>query len=183
MEQVGELRDQLQQVLIKLQVSEERQKVCEDQIAKFNSDLNQFNTDKKLVIHDDIITAITSGEQIQLDSYKSIPEFSGIKSQYRSWRNQVVRRMEMINNFTSHPKYEAALGIIRAKIIGAASDVLINNKTAYNIGAIIERLDSSYSDQRPLYVVEAEMTSIKQMGKSLQEYIGCDKSSIEYGNY
>lgn len=35
---------------------------------------------------------------------------------------------------------------------------------------MIDRLDFSYSDQRPLYVVEAEMTSIKQSGKTLQEY-------------
>lgn len=78
--------------------------------------------------------------------------------------------MKMILEFKSHPKYEAALGIIRAKITGAASDVLINNKMAYNIDAIIERLDLSYADQRPLYVVEAEMTSIKQLGRTLQEY-------------
>lgn len=70
--------------------------------------------------------------------------------------------------FKTHPKYEAALGIIRAKITNAASDILISNNTAYNIEAIIDRLDFSY--QRTLYVVEAKMTSIKQSNKSLQEY-------------
>lgn len=47
---------------------------------------------------------------------------------------------------------------------------MINNNTAYNIDAIIDRLDFSYADQRPLYVVEAELTSIKQVNKNLQEY-------------
>lgn len=116
------------------------------------------------------MTALDTGDQIQLDSYKSIPEFSGDKNQYRSWREQVVRRMTMISRFKTHPKYEAALGIIRAKITKVASDILINNNTAYNIDAIIDRLDFSYADQRPLYVVETEMTAIKQSSKSLQEY-------------
>lgn len=78
--------------------------------------------------------------------------------------------MEQIGAFKTHPKYAAALSIIRAKITGAASDILINNNTAHNIDAIIDRLDFSYADQRPLYVIEAEMTIIKQNGKSLQEF-------------
>lgn len=90
--------------------------------------------------------------------------------EYRSWRNQVYRRMNQIIKFQTHPKYEAALGIIRSKIVGPASDVITNNKTAYNIYAILERLDTAFTDQRPLYIVEAELISIKQMGKSLQEY-------------
>lgn len=76
----------------------------------------------------------------------------------------------MIHAFKKHPKYEAALGIVRAKITGAASNVLTNNKTPYNIIAIIKTLDSSYADKRPLYVVEAEMTSIKQLNKDLQQF-------------
>lgn len=78
--------------------------------------------------------------------------------------------MELIKLFQTHPKYEAALAIIRAKITNTASDILINNSTPYNIDAIIDRLDFSYADQRPLYVVEAEMTSIRQGSKTLQEY-------------
>lgn len=170
MEALNELREQLQLVVNQLQASEERQRVYESQIATLNNNLNQFRSVQTEAQYEDIKTQITSPDQIQLESYKSIPEFSGNKGQYRSWRNQVVRRMKMIENCKTHPKYEAALGIIRAKITGFASDVLTNNKTAYNIDAIIERLDSSYADQRPLYVVEAEMTSIRQSGKTLQEY-------------
>lgn len=121
-------------------------------------------------IDEDIETEITSGDQIQLESYKSIPEFSGLRGTYRPWRNQVARRMKIIDAFKTHPKYEAALAIIRAKITGDASNVLTNNKTAYNIIAILTTLDSAYADQRPLYAVEAEMTSIKQWNKTLQTY-------------
>lgn len=170
MAELAELRAELQQVLIKLREGEERQKACENRILGLNENLNQFQTAQTVVEYKDIETTITSGDHIQLESYKSIPEFSGDKVQYRSWREQVMRRMKMIAGFKTHPKYEAALGIIRAKVTKVASDILINNKTAYDIDAIIDRLDFSYADQRPLYVVEAEMTSIKQLNKSLQEY-------------
>lgn len=132
--------------------------------------MNKFNIPQCTKAYTNITTTITDGDSIQLDSYKSLPEFSGNKNEYRSWREQVVQRMTMISNFKTHPRYEAALGIIRAKITKSASDILINNNTAYNIDAIIERLDFSFADQRPLYVVEAEMTTIKQSNKSLQEY-------------
>lgn len=78
--------------------------------------------------------------------------------------------MSQIKALKEHPKYAAALSIIRAKISGAASDILINNNTAHNNDGIIDRLDFSYSDQRPLYVIEAEMTMMKQHNKSLQEF-------------
>jgi hypothetical protein len=167
-----EIKVQLQQILIKLQVSEERQKLCEEQIASITSAPNVLETDneERAEEDDDIIPEITNGDQIQLESYKSIPTFSGVEGTYRPWRNQVVRRMKMIHEFKKHPKYEAALAIIRTKITGEASNVLINNKTAYNIIAIIKTLDKSFADQRPLYVVEAHMTSIKQLDKTLKEF-------------
>lgn len=168
-----EVQAQLHQLAIKLQVSEDRQRANEGKIASLSNSLNEFQVNTIPTEYHDIITTITNGDTtiiIQLDSYRSIPEFSGDKNQYRSWREQVTRRMRLIENLKTHPKYEAALGIIRAKISGIASDILINNNTAYNIDAIIDRLDFSYSDQRPLYVVESELTSLKQMNKSLQEF-------------
>lgn len=160
----------LEQMKIQLNISTERQKTSEATIKKLNENLNQFQYESTYTEYKDIETTISSGDSIQLESYRSIPEFNGDKTMYRSWREQVTRRMNMIKAFQDHPKYEAALGIIRSKITKAASDILINNQTAYNIDAIIDRLDFSYADQRPLYVVEADMTSIRQSGKGLQEY-------------
>lgn len=159
MEQMNELREQIQQLL-------DRQAIYDEQMEE----MIDGNHGRRIEEYEDITTVLTSGDQIQLESYRSIPEFSGNKNQYRSWRNQVTRRMKMIEDFKNHPKYEAALGIIRAKITGAASDVITNNKTAYNIDAFIARLDSTYADQRPLYIIEAEMASIRQSNKTLQEY-------------
>lgn len=141
--------------------------VTNNEVKSTNS---KIINNSKMTTHEDIVPRIANGDQIQLESYRSIPEFSGNKNEYRSWRNQAVRRMNMIKEFKTHPKYEAALGIIRAKITGPASNVLTNYKTAYNFTAIIERLDTAYEDQRPLYIIEAELTSIKQMNKTLREY-------------
>lgn len=63
MEQIEELRDQLQQALIKLQVSEEL-------IAKLSE--NKFQNENMAEEDEDIETDITSGDQIQLESYKSV---------------------------------------------------------------------------------------------------------------
>lgn len=160
-----QLNEQLREALLQL---EARQRACEEQIASFNTgNAAPAQAEEE---DEDIIPEIATGDQIQIESYRSIPEFSGNKGQYRGWSNQVTRRMKIIDNFKKHPKYEAALAIIRAKITGAASDVLTNNKTAYNIVAIIKRLDLSFADQRPFYILEAEMMSIKQQDKSLQEF-------------
>lgn len=118
----------------------------------------------------DINPKLTSGDQIQLESYKAIPEYSGKQHEYRSWRNQVARRMKIIDDFKDHPKYEAALAIVRAKVTGSAADVLTNNKTPYNIICILRTLDSAYVDRRPLYAIEAEMVAIRQNDKTLQQY-------------
>lgn len=118
----------------------------------------------------DVVPVYATGADIQLDAFKVIHEFNGDRKVYRSWRTQVSKMMKQIVNFKTHPKYAAALSIIRAKITGAASDILINNNTAHDIDAIIDRLDFSYADQRPLYVIEAEMTTIRQHSKTLQEF-------------
>lgn len=126
----------------------------------------------------DIVPNYATGNDIQLDAFKVIHEFSGDKKIYRSWRTQVSKMMKQIEAHKEHPKYAAALSIIRAKIRGPASDILINNNTADNIDAIIDRLDFSYSDQRPLYLIEAEMTSIEQKEKSLQEFYDAINQSL-----
>lgn len=166
MEELKALREQIEDLRFMVHAGAERQQEYEQQTA--NLSLNGSINGKKE--WPDIETEITNADQIQLESFRCLPEFNGDKYRYRPWRNQVKRRMDMIIKFQKHPKYEAALAIIRAKITGAASDVLTNNKTSYNIYAIIEQLDAVFTDQRPLYIVEAEMIIIKQMGKSLQEY-------------
>lgn len=86
--------------------------------------------------------------------------------------------MKIIDKFKKHPKYEAALAIVRAKITGPAADELTNNKTPYNIICILKTLDAAYRDQRPLYAIEAQMMAIKQGDKSLQQFYNAVNFSL-----
>jgi hypothetical protein len=118
----------------------------------------------------DIETVIPTGNDIQLDAFKCLPDFSGIPGTYRNWKNQVWRAIKPIEKFTEHPKYGAALCIIRAKIVGPASNTLINSGTAYNFHAFLTILDRAYTDLRPIYAIEAELTSIVQATKTLRDF-------------
>lgn len=168
------LAEQVRQITAMLQVSEVKREELERRVEMMNVNdqpsTERANLDNNECEEPDIEPNITSGDQIQLESYKAIPEYSGKQHEYRSWRNQVYRRMKIIREFQTHPKYEAALAIIRAKVTGRAADVLTNNKTPYNIICILKTLDAAYTDQRPLYAVEAEMVSIKQYDKNIHEY-------------
>lgn len=163
------LTEQIRIIAAQLQASESKREELERRVETMNVRAvpNQSGLECD---ESDIQTNITSGDEILLESYKAIPEYSGKQHEYRSWRNQVYRRMNIINDFKAHPKYEAALAIIRAKITGAAADILTNNKTPYNIRCILKTLDAAYTDQRPLYAIEAEMVSIKQNDKNIHQY-------------
>lgn len=165
------LSSQIQQIMAQLQASEIRSAELEQRMEDMNQSGRAVPDNNSVECNEpEIVPTITSGDQIQLESYKAIPEFSGKQHEYRSWRNQVSRRMKIIHAFLTHPKYEAALAIVRAKITGTAADVLTNNKTPYNIICILKTLDEAYTDQRPLYAIEAQMVSIKQNDKTLHQY-------------
>lgn len=165
------LAEQIQKITLQLHESESKREELEIRVMSMNQDdSKQTNLEGDACDLPDTEPNITSGDQIQLESYKAIPEFSGKRHEYRSWRNQVSRRMRIIQGFQTHPKYEAALAIVRAKITGAAADILTNNKTPYNIICILKTLDEAYTDKRPLYAIEAQMESIKQNDKTLHEY-------------
>lgn len=173
MANIQQLAEQIRHITAQLQASELKREELEQRVQT-------MTPQERLILHvtdddddcdePDIEPEIPTGEQIQLESYRSIPEFSGKQHEYRSWRNQVARRMRIIDAHKKHVKYEAALAIIRSKITGAAADVLTNNKTPYNIICILKTLDSAFTDQRPLYAIEAEMVAIKQNDKSLHQF-------------
>lgn len=173
-ENISALSEQIRQIAAQLQESELKREELEHRVDTMNtnerSTIRQADMDDEECNEPDITPELTSGDEIQLESYRAIPEFSGRQHEYRSWRNQVYRRMNIIRDYQTHPKYEAALSIIRAKITGTAADILTNNKTPYNITCILRTLDSAYTDQRPLYAIEAEMVSIKQNDRNLHQF-------------
>lgn len=154
--QITMLRDQMQQ-----------------QITDFTGRiamLEQQNAPQELVLYDEVKLNITDPKDIDLGLFKSLPKFDGDKDQYRSWRSQVWTFMEAIKTFQNHPKYYSALGIMRTKITGPAANILTNHNTKLNFYSIINRLDYTYADQRPLYVLLDELKKITQGRKTLAEF-------------
>lgn len=120
--------------------------------------------------YQDLPSNISDPSQINLKTFEAIPCFSGDKNHYRSWRKRAWTFMENIKQFSNHPNYYTAFTILHSKIIGEAADILINHNTKMNFYSIINRLDYTYADQRPLYVLLEEMKKITQGGHTLSEF-------------
>lgn len=82
----------------------------------------------------------------------------------------VITAMHLLADFPDSMRFYEALMIIRNKIMGAASNILNNYNTPFNFEAIIDRLDFTYADKRPLYIIEQEMTILQQNKLSIDEF-------------
>ncbi|XP_049309155.1 uncharacterized protein LOC125777749 [Bactrocera dorsalis] len=110
-------------------------------------------------------------KEVDLNLFKSaINIFSGDYQEYRNWRRLAITLMNNVKQFRGQNIYTEALILIRGKITGKAAQILINNNTKLNFDEIIDRLDNSYADQRPLYVLEEDIMNIRQENKPLHVY-------------
>lgn len=123
-------------------------------------------------------TEITSGNSVEtyteaqinpnikceecLDVVKSLPEFDGQQNNYVSWRQAAHAAYKIFERFEGSSKHYQALAIIRNKIRGSADGILASFNTVLNFKAIIARLDFTYSDKRPIYIIEQEMSTLRQ---------------------
>lgn len=105
-----------------------------------------------------------------LDAVKSLPEFSGNKKDYLSFRRAAHVAYKMFEPYVNSSKHYAALSIIRNKIKGPACDKLTGHNTVLNFKAIISRLDREYGDKRPLHMLEQEMSTLRQGSLSVADY-------------
>lgn len=113
---------------------------------------------------------ITDAKDVSLHIFKSLPEFTGERSQYATWRTMTKTAMKLLENHKETMRYFEALMIIRNKVTGAASTTLNNYNTAFNFEAIIDRLDFTYADKRPLYILEQELQVLQQNKLTLDEF-------------
>ena len=113
-----------------------------------------------------------------LDLIKSLPEFSGEASSYPTWRSAA----NFANNYyyEGSEKYYLAIGILRNKIIGTANLTLSSLNTVLNLKSIIARLDQTYADKRPIYVLENEMSILRQGDLSITDYYNKHLTLIIY---
>lgn len=147
------------------------------QIATLTAQFQQLTTQLNSIQHpiniekyEDVNVTVTSVDNVSLHIYRTLPEFKGERDQYATWRSMVSTAMKLLENYKTTTKYFEALMIIRNKVTGPASNILNNYNTAFNFEAIIDRLDFTYSDKRPLYVLEHELSILQQTKLSIDEF-------------
>lgn len=120
--------------------------------------------------HQALTFNIQRPEDVSLNLYKTLPEFSGDRMNYATWRTVVKTAMNLLGNHQNSMQYCQALMITRNKITGAASIVLNNYNTPFNFDAIMDRLDFTYADKRPIYILEQELLVLQQNKLSVDEF-------------
>lgn len=103
-----------------------------------------------------------------LDLIKSLPEFDGNPANYPAWRAATKFAMEYYPE--NSEKYYVATGILRNKVTSSANATLSAFNTVLNFKAILARLDQTYSDKRPLHVLENELSILRQDNLNINEF-------------
>lgn len=140
-------------------------------LAEVINQVKELSSKETIVTQYESLNVNVSNEKdVSLEIFKTLPEFDGNRNKYATWRTIVLTAMKLLENHKTSMRYYEALMIVRNKINGAASNVLNNFNTAFNLEAIIERLDFSYADKRALYVLEQELLIVQQNKLSIDEY-------------
>lgn len=105
-----------------------------------------------------------------LDVIKSLPDFEGKHENYVSWRQAAHIAYKIFEPHQGSSKHYQAVAIIRNKVKGPADMVLSSFNTVLNFRAIISRLDFTYCDKRPIYLIEQELSTLRQGSMTLLQY-------------
>lgn len=140
------------------------------QIVTINEQLAATVRQPTVVEYQEVQVAVCDVREISLDMFKTLPEFNGDRNKYVAWRTAAKNVMKILIGHTNKPKYFEALNIVRNKITGTASETLTNYNTVFNFDAIIDRLDFTYADKRPCYIIEQEMMVLQQKNLTIEEF-------------
>lgn len=141
----------------------------ENKVAELAIELKKKN-EPKIEEYKDVNVTIIEAKDVSLHIFKTLPEFTGERNQYATWRTMTKTAIKLLDNHKETMRYFEALMIIRNKITGTASTILNNYNTAFNFEAIIDRLDFTYADKRPIYILEQELQVLQQNKLSLDEF-------------
>lgn len=127
---------------------------------------------KSIVVYEDITINREIKCDESLDVVKCLPEFSGDEKKeiYVSWRKAAHKAFHVFEPFVGSSKYYQALTIIRSKVRGKADSTLTSFDTAHNFDAIIARLDFTYADKRPMYLLEQQLSTLRQGNSTILQY-------------
>lgn len=167
-----ELQQRLAALAIMVQELAEVQKTQAAQIATQSAQIATQSASSTQTIQQPTVEEYTDvstpnvsvPRDISLDIYKTLAEFTGEREKYATWRSTASTAMRLLESYKTSTRYFEALMIVRNKITGAASNVLNNYNTAFNFDAIIDRLDFTYADKRPLHILEQEYWSCNRTG-------------------
>lgn len=145
-------------------------KALKDQISELTRKICVMQTPSSSVETYEEIKITSSIGTDNLDAVKSLPEFNGTREKYVSWRAAAKAAHKIHENTVGTARYYQAVLIIRNKIVGNANDVLASFNTVLNFKAIIARLDFTYADKRPIYLIEQELSTLRQGELSISEF-------------
>lgn len=118
----------------------------------------------------EIRTGIQCDESLEI--VKSLPEFDGKQECYVSWRQAAQTAYKIFEDYEGSSKHYQAVAIIRNKIKGTVVMTLASFNTALNFRAIIDRLDFTYSDKRPVHLIEQELSTLRQGNMTILQFYG-----------
>lgn len=87
-----------------------------------------------------------------------------------SWRQDAHTAYEVFKTYQGSSRHFQAVGIIRNKIKGSADAVLASFNTVLNFDPIIARFDFTYADKRPIYLIEQQLSTLRQGNLSVIQY-------------
>lgn len=148
----------------------DQMRLLQQQMLSLSEQVKVLDNTPKVEVYQEVKANVNEAKEISLDMFKTLSEFNGDRDRYTAWRNTTINVMKIFEGYTDTPRYFEALSIMRNKIVGAASETLTNYNTVFNFDAIIARLDSTYADKRPIYIIEQEMTVLQQKNLSIEDY-------------
>lgn len=154
----------------KMETVVEQIKMMQAQIASMQEQVTALDQTTKVEEYKEVQVVLGDLKDVSLEMFKSLPEFNGDRTRYTSWRNSAMNVMKIFKDNHDKPKYFEALNIVRNKVTGMASEALTNYNTVFNFDAIISRLDHTYADKRPTYIIEQELIVLQQKSLSIEEF-------------
>lgn len=156
--------------------NESKMTSMEDQLKALIEQVNELKLQVREQRHPtvteytDFVINVNNSTDISLDIFKTLPEFSGNREKYATWRSTASTAIKMLEQHKTSLRYGEAIMIIRNKVTGPASNILNNYNTAFNFDAIIDRLDFTYADKRPLYILEQELSVLQQNKLTVDQF-------------
>jgi len=87
-----------------------------------------------------------------------------------SWRKAAHVAFKVFDKFAGSLTFNHALGIMRNKVKGSANTVLALFFNPLNFKAMISHLDFTYADKRPIYLIELELSTLRQGDLNTTEF-------------